>query len=199
MRFYWEVLATLSMIHQQASMMGVEIFENKTLLQSLHDTEFDVVLIDPGLPVGVLVAHELKLPTVFNVRWVTAGNGHFVVAPSPTSYVPISGNAMSDRMTFAQRLKNTLYYFLNTCIDRYVVCPHYNRLVEKFFGSDLVQMVHFCKVQTTGSSGWISFLNSLDPPCRMLPILAVFSVSLQSRYCQSWRTLFRVQEITALF
>ncbi|XP_056905699.1 UDP-glucuronosyltransferase 1-2-like [Takifugu flavidus] len=136
-RFYWEVLTTLSMIHQQASMMGVEIFKNKTLLQSLHDTEFDVVLIDPGLPVGVLVAHELKLPTVFNVRWVTAGDGHFVVAPSPTSYVPISGNAMSDRMTFAQRLKNTLYYFLNTCIDRYVVCPHYDRLVEKFFGSDV--------------------------------------------------------------
>lgn len=101
-RFYWEVLDTLSMIHQQASMMGVEILKNKTLLQSLHDTEFDVVLIDPGLPVGVLVAHELKLPTVFNVKWVTAGDGHFVVAPSPTSYVPISGNAMSDRITFAQ-------------------------------------------------------------------------------------------------
>lgn len=63
-RFYWEVLDTLSMIHQQASMMGVEIFKNKTR--------------------------------------VTAGDGHFVVAPSPTSYVPISGNAMSDRMTFAQ-------------------------------------------------------------------------------------------------
>lgn len=55
-RFYWEVLATLSMIHQQAGMMGVEIFKNKTLFQeyflkslnskiklSIVKTDFDVV------------------------------------------------------------------------------------------------------------------------------------------------------------
>lgn len=136
-RFCWEGLATLSKIHRQASMMGIEIFKNKTLLQSLHDTQFDVVLIDPGLPVGVLVAQELKLPTVFNARWVTVGEGHFMVAPSPTSYVPVSGNAVTDRMTFAQRLKNTLLYFFNACIDRYIVCPHYDRLVEHFFGPDV--------------------------------------------------------------
>uniref|UniRef100_H3D2S9 UDP-glucuronosyltransferase n=2 Tax=Tetraodon nigroviridis TaxID=99883 RepID=H3D2S9_TETNG len=136
-RFYWKVLAALSRIHRQASLMGVEILQNKTLLQRLRNTQFDVVLVDPGLPVGALVAHELKLPTVFNVRWVTSGDGHFVVAPSPTSYVPVSGNAVSDRMTFAQRLKNTLYYFFNACFDKYIVCPHYDRIVEKFFGPDV--------------------------------------------------------------
>lgn len=136
-RFYWKVLAALSKIHQQASLMGVELLQNKTLLQSLRNAQFDVVLIDPGLPVGLLVAHELKLPTVLNVRWVTSGDGHSVVAPSPTSYVPVSGNAISDRMTFAQRLKNTLYYFFNTCFDKYIVCPHYDRLVERFFGPDV--------------------------------------------------------------
>lgn len=136
-KFYWEMLGSLSKIHQQASLLGVEIFENKTLLQSIRDTHFDVVLIDPGLPVGVLVAHELKLPTVFNVRWITSGEGHFVVAPSPTSYVPTSGNAVADRMTFVQRVKNALYYLLNTCIDKFIVCPHYDRLVERYFGADV--------------------------------------------------------------
>lgn len=133
-RFYWKVLAALSKIRQQASLLAAEILQNKTLVQSLRDAHFDVVLIDPGLPAGLLVAHELKLPTVLNVRWVTSGDGHAVVAPSPTSYVPVSGNAISDRMTFAQRLKNTLFYFFNTCFDKYVVCPHYDRLVERFFG-----------------------------------------------------------------
>lgn len=133
--FYWEMLGSLSGIHRQASLLGVEIFENKTLLQRIRDTHFDMVLVDPGLPVGVVVAHELKLPTVFNVRWITSGEGHFVVAPSPTSYVPTSGNAMSDKMTFGQRLKNTLFYILNTCIDKFIVCPHYDRLVERYFGS----------------------------------------------------------------
>lgn len=133
--FYWEMLGTLSRIHQQASMVGVQMLENKTLMQELRDTQYDVVLIDPGLPVGVLVAHELGLPTVYNVRWITSGEGHFVVAPSPTSYVPTSGVALPDKMTFLQRLQNTFHYVLNTCIDKFVVCPVYDELVEKYFGS----------------------------------------------------------------
>lgn len=136
-KFYWEILSALSKIHQQASLLGVEMFENKTLMRSIRDSQFDVVLIDPGLPVGLLLAHELKLPTVFNARWVTSGEGHFVVAPSPTSYVPTSGNAMSDKMNFAQRMKNMLYYALNTCIDKFIVCPHYDRLVDRYFGPDV--------------------------------------------------------------
>ncbi|XP_054605521.1 UDP-glucuronosyltransferase 2C1 [Nothobranchius furzeri] len=137
MKFYWEMLNALSNIHQQASRLGVEILENRTLLQSIRDSRFDVVLLDPGLPVGVLVAHELKLPTVFNVRWITSGEGHFVVAPSPTSYVPTSGFAATDKMCFSERVKNMLFYFLNTCIDKLVVCPHYDRLVDKYFGPDV--------------------------------------------------------------
>ncbi|XP_059180571.1 UDP-glucuronosyltransferase 1-2-like [Centropristis striata] len=136
-KFYWEMLGALSGIHQQASMLGVEMFENKTLMQSIRDAQFDVVLIDPGLPVGVLVAHELKLPTVFNVRWITSGEGHFVVAPSPTSYVPTSGYAAPDKMTFGQRVKNTFHYVLNMCIDKFIVCPHYDRLVDRYFGPDV--------------------------------------------------------------
>lgn len=136
-KFYWEMLGTLSNIHRQASLLVVEIFENKTLMQSIRDSQFDMVLLDPGLPVGVLVAHELKLPTVFNVRWITSGEGHFVVAPSPSSYVPTSGYAVTDKMTFGQRLKNSFHYILNICIDKFIVCPHYDRLVDRYFGPDV--------------------------------------------------------------
>lgn len=135
--FYWEILGALSKIHQQASLVGVEIFENKTLMQDIHDTQFDMVLLDPGLPIGVLVAHKLKLPTVFNVRWITSGEGHFVVAPSPISYVPTSGYAVSDKMTFGQRVTNAFHFFLNICIDKFIVCPHYDRLVDRYFGPDV--------------------------------------------------------------
>lgn len=137
MNFYWEMLGALSKIHQQASTMVEEIFQNKTLMQSLHEAQFDVALIDPGLPVGVMVAHELKLPTVYNVRWITSGEGHSVVAPTPTSYVPAVGNAVSDKMNFLQRVKNMLYFLFNSCIDRFIVCPHYDRLVDKYFGPDV--------------------------------------------------------------
>uniref|UniRef100_A0A8C5GU74 UDP-glucuronosyltransferase n=1 Tax=Gouania willdenowi TaxID=441366 RepID=A0A8C5GU74_GOUWI len=135
--FYTEMLSCLSRIHQQASQLVVEMFENKALMQSIRDAHFDLALVDPGLPAGVLIAHELKLPMVFNVRWITSGESHFVVAPSPTSYVPTSGYAASNKMSFMQRVKNMLYYIFNTCIDKLVVCPHYDRLVERYFGSDV--------------------------------------------------------------
>lgn len=134
---YWEALSMFSGIHQQASMIGVQMLENKTLMQKLRDTQYDVALIDPGLPVGVLIAHELGLPTVYNVRWITSGEGHSVVAPSPTSYVPTSGVILSDEMTFLQRVQNTLFYGLNTCLDKFVVCPVYDPIVQKYFGSDI--------------------------------------------------------------
>lgn len=149
--FYWEMLGALSKIHQQASMLGVQMLENKTLMQQLRDTQYDVVLIDPGLPVGVLIAHELGLPTVFNVRWITSGEGHFVVAPSPTSYVPTSGVALPDKMNFWQRVQNTLHYGLNTCIDKFIVCPVYDKMVEKYFGSD-VKFYHLLQ----GADIWLT-------------------------------------------
>ncbi|KAM9716618.1 UDP-glucuronosyltransferase 1A5-like [Menidia menidia] len=137
LRFYWEMLGALSNIHRQASLLGAELFENRALMEGLRAAKFDLVLMDPGLPVGVLVAHELGLPTVFNVRWITSGEGHFVVAPSPISYVPASGHAATDRMAFWERVANALFYVLNACIDRLVVCPHYDRLVERYLGPDV--------------------------------------------------------------
>ena len=135
--FWWELLNGLSDIHRQASQLAVQMFENQALMDRLKETQYDLVLTDPGLPAGVLVAHELQLPTVFNVRWITSGEGHFVVAPSPISYVPTSGSNVSDKMTFAERLKNALHFLLNICIDRYVVSPHYDRIVAKYFGPDV--------------------------------------------------------------
>ncbi|KAL2078311.1 hypothetical protein ACEWY4_025996 [Coilia grayii] len=135
--FWWEMLNGLSGMHRKASHVAVEMFEDGELMQRLRETRYDVVLMDPGLPAGVLVAHELQLPTVFNVRWITSGEGHFVVAPCPISYVPTSGSNVSDNMTFAERLKNALHYLLNICIDRYVVSPHYDRIVAKYFGPEV--------------------------------------------------------------
>ncbi|XP_034148033.1 UDP-glucuronosyltransferase 2A1-like [Esox lucius] len=135
MSYYLHMLSGLSVMHRQASQFVVEMFENKALMQSLRDSRYDVVLLDPGLPIGVLVAHELGLPTVFNVRWITSGEGHFVVAPSPVSYVPTSGCITSDQMIFSQRVGNMFMYLLNRfmAIDRFVVSPHYDRLVDRYF------------------------------------------------------------------
>ncbi|KAM3592339.1 uncharacterized protein V6R79_016890 [Siganus canaliculatus] len=133
----WEMLSLLSRIHEQASAMVVEMFENETLMQSLRDAQFDVVLLDPALLGGVLVAHELQLPTVFNVNWICSGDGHYMMSPSPMSYVPTSGNAASDKMTFLQRVMNLLQFTFNTFADELLVYPHYDKLVHKYFSPDV--------------------------------------------------------------
>ncbi len=135
-QFYWQMLKTLYGMHWQASQLVVEIFENPLLMKQLYDGRYDLVLIDPGLPAGVLVAHKLKLPMVYNVRWITSGEGHFVVAPSPVSYVPAAGSHLSNDMSFGDRLKNIFHYVLNTCIDHFIVRPEYDKLVARYFGPE---------------------------------------------------------------
>nr|XP_043870216.1 UDP-glucuronosyltransferase 2A3-like [Solea senegalensis] len=133
----WEMLTRLSGIHQQASGMVVQMFENKALMQRIRDAQYDVVLTDPGLPVGVLVAHELKLPTIYNVRWILSGEAHFAVAPSPLSYVPLTGHIVSDKMTFRQRAVNVVTSIFNMCIYRFCFRPHYDQVVDRYFGPDV--------------------------------------------------------------
>lgn len=135
-QFYWQMSKTLYGMHWQASQLVVEIFENPVLMKQLYEGRYDLVLIDPGLPAGVLVAHKLKLPMVYNVRWITSGEGHFVVAPSPVSYVPAAGSHLPNRMSFGDRLKNFFHYVLNTCIDHFIVRPEYDKLVARYFGPE---------------------------------------------------------------
>lgn len=137
MKFYWEMGGVLTQIHEDGGLIVEKIFESKTLMRNLRDTQFDLVLIDPGVAVGVLVANELKLPTVYNVRWITTGEGHFLVAPSPLSYVPVPGNNLSDKMDFGQRVQNMLLYVFNTFTNMVLISPLYNRLVERYFGPDV--------------------------------------------------------------
>lgn len=131
--FYSEMLPALSNMHRQSSQLVVEMFENPMMMRSLRNDYYDVMLLDPGLPAGVLVAHNLGLPTIFNVRWILSGEGHDVIAPTPISYVPVAGNAVSDKMTFSQRAKNMFHYFFKLCIDHFVVCPHYDQLLQRYF------------------------------------------------------------------
>uniref|UniRef100_A0A8C1SZW8 UDP-glucuronosyltransferase n=1 Tax=Cyprinus carpio TaxID=7962 RepID=A0A8C1SZW8_CYPCA len=97
-------------IQQQICNMTATMFENEILMNSLKDATYDIVLTDPAFGAGVLLAHRLGLPLVFNVRWTMYGEGHFVVAPSPPSYIPVTGLLLTDKMTLSQRVRNVLTY-----------------------------------------------------------------------------------------
>uniref|UniRef100_A0A3Q4GV52 UDP glucuronosyltransferase 5 family, polypeptide B4 n=1 Tax=Neolamprologus brichardi TaxID=32507 RepID=A0A3Q4GV52_NEOBR len=99
-----------SEVQKKQSKLIEGLLENKALIQSLKDAEYDLVLTDPATPTGAILAQYLKLPLVFNVRWTSQGEGHFSIAPFPLSYVPIVGSELSDKMSFFERLLNVLIF-----------------------------------------------------------------------------------------
>ncbi|XP_059193118.1 UDP-glucuronosyltransferase 2A1-like [Centropristis striata] len=114
-----------------------KMFEDAKLMQFFQEAKYDVVLTDPFLGGGVLLAHRLGLPLVFNVRWTIWSDGHRMVAPSPPSYVPIPGSALTDKMTFWQRVKN-MFFALMTLDNRVTLQEAlYTPFVQRHFGPDI--------------------------------------------------------------
>lgn len=119
-----------------------KIFEDDKLVQSLVDAKYDLVLTDPALASGVVLAKYLKLPLVLNVRWVTSGDGHFMLAPSPLSYIPVPGSGFTDKMTFIQRVKNVLFYGI-ILFQQYLVGPSYDAICDQYIegGCDIISLL----------------------------------------------------------
>ncbi|KAM7415575.1 hypothetical protein PAMA_017880 [Pampus argenteus] len=139
----YEVLTQFYQMNKQVVKMLVDVFENKTLMQSFHNAKYDLVLTDPAIGGGVLLAHRLRLPLVLNVRWTIQGEGHHAIAPSPLSYVPIPSTELTDKMTFSQRVRNVLFYLFTRLQIWYVTDSNYRPFVHRYFGPDVHYMELF--------------------------------------------------------
>ncbi|XP_051726664.1 UDP-glucuronosyltransferase 2A2-like isoform X2 [Ctenopharyngodon idella] len=127
-----------SEMHKKICEMVIFIIENDpVLLEQIKQANFDLMLTDPANGGGVVLAHYLNLPLVFNVRWTIHGEAHFQIAPSPLSYVPFSLSQLTDKMTFLQRTYNMLFYTLRSFLYKRTVGPHYSALCSRYFGPDL--------------------------------------------------------------
>ncbi|XP_057686374.1 UDP-glucuronosyltransferase 1-2-like [Corythoichthys intestinalis] len=135
--FYRNIYSLIRESQVSVAKMVVSIFENQTLTTQLKESQYDVCLTDPGFPGGVLLAHYLDLPTVFNVRWLFNGEGHFAIAPSPLSYIPQLFSNYSDKMDFTQRVNNVIYHGALVYMHHFVSNPPYRAVCERYFGGDV--------------------------------------------------------------
>lgn len=142
-RKYSAFIRTFCQQHTITSMLGLGhgimargaavMFDDPVFMKTLKDSKFDLMLTDPGMPFGFLLGSYLKLPMVFNVRWINTGDGHFTIAPSPLSYIPVTGSELHDQMDFLERIKNILLY-LNTFVEQYfIISPAYSDLLKQHF------------------------------------------------------------------
>ncbi|XP_047220789.1 UDP-glucuronosyltransferase 2C1-like isoform X2 [Girardinichthys multiradiatus] len=98
------------------SQMGMQqcdaMLKNQELMVTLRDTAFDVVLLDPMVVCGDLVADMLGVPLVLSLRFSVGSTleRHCGQASMPASFVPASPLPYTDHMTFGERLINMLTY-----------------------------------------------------------------------------------------
>uniref|UniRef100_A0A3Q2CJ96 UDP glucuronosyltransferase 5 family, polypeptide E1 n=1 Tax=Cyprinodon variegatus TaxID=28743 RepID=A0A3Q2CJ96_CYPVA len=135
--FYRNLFELFGENQKDVAKIVVSIFENKTLLRQLNETGYDLFLTDPAFPAGVLLAHYLHLPLVFNVRWIFSGEGHFAIAPSPLSYIPAVFSHFSDKMHFFQRVHNFIFHGMLVYMHYFVSDPPYQAICDKYFGNNV--------------------------------------------------------------
>ncbi|XP_063314817.1 UDP-glucuronosyltransferase 2C1-like isoform X4 [Pelobates fuscus] len=113
---YWEsytqIKEELTNFHLLTKYTCDGVLKNKELIDKLKKENFDVLISDPLVLCGELIAKILRIPFVYTFRF-SMGNtmerlcGHL---PSPFSYVPGSMAELSDKMSFIERLKNAMFY-----------------------------------------------------------------------------------------
>jgi len=85
------------------------LLHNEEMMKYLREEKFDVVFTDPILMCGPIISEYLSVPSVYFLRGFPCGmDSEATQCPNPPSYVPRLFLNNSDRMTFAQRLKNML-------------------------------------------------------------------------------------------
>ncbi|XP_031246955.1 UDP-glucuronosyltransferase 2B31-like [Mastomys coucha] len=93
-----------------------DVVFNEELMTKLQNSNFDVILADPFLPCGDLLAEILKIPLVYSLRFFPGSTYEKYSGglPLPPSYVPAAMSELSDRMTFMERVRNFIYVL---CFD----------------------------------------------------------------------------------
>ncbi|XP_056250029.1 UDP-glucuronosyltransferase 2C1-like [Seriola aureovittata] len=122
--------------HETVGAFVSAMLDDQELMRNLKDSKFDLVLTDPCWGGGIILAKYLNLPLVFNVRWLIAGEGHLAVAPSPLSYIPITGSGNTDKMSFFQRVKNMILHLITQIHKHLVVKLIYQKICDKYLGPD---------------------------------------------------------------
>ncbi|XP_046750926.1 UDP-glycosyltransferase UGT5-like isoform X3 [Diprion similis] len=106
--------------------------EAKALWES--DEKFDVIVMEHFVNEALFAyVHKFKCPVVLISTFGTTRTINSIFGnPSPWSYIPSEFLTLSDRMTFAQRLQNTLVYIYGELIRKFFYIPRQQALVEKY-------------------------------------------------------------------
>lgn len=128
-----ELLGTLTEMSRQ---LCDGMVRNVTLLEKLRREAFDVVLSDPLSLCGELVAELLGIPFIYTFRFSEGNSMERLCGslPAPPSYVPASTGSRMDKMAFAERLKNFMFYLIKDLFFLYFVAYEWDEYYSEVLG-----------------------------------------------------------------
>uniref|UniRef100_A0A3Q4MLQ6 UDP glucuronosyltransferase 5 family, polypeptide D1 n=1 Tax=Neolamprologus brichardi TaxID=32507 RepID=A0A3Q4MLQ6_NEOBR len=127
-------------VHKAVANFVSAILDDSDLIRKLKDSKFDLLLADPCWGGGVIVAKYLNLPLVYNVRWLLGTEAHFSIAPSPLSYIPVTGTGNTVEMTFFQRVKNMVLHIITQTQNSLAFKLVYQKTADKYLGNQKVRI-----------------------------------------------------------
>ncbi|KAJ1187834.1 hypothetical protein NDU88_004602 [Pleurodeles waltl] len=144
------------------------LLHDRSLLEFLHQTQFDAVLTDPFFPCGPILAELLSLPAIYFVPRLPCGLDTAAThSPSPASYVPRAWTSRPDRMTFVQRLENLIESPLET-----LVCRRLSREYEHLASEFLQRHVRMLELLSRAAVWLLRYDFVLDYPRPVMPNMA---------------------------
>ncbi|GAA6231317.1 UDP-glucuronosyltransferase-like [Lates japonicus] len=113
------------------------LLNNEPLMSQLRGGGFDLMLTDPFLPCGPILARVLSIPAVYFLRGLPCElDLKANQCPSPPSYVPVFFSGNTGTMTFPERVKNMIMSFVESYICK-IIYVHFDDLVSKYFGDNM--------------------------------------------------------------
>nr|XP_056713825.1 uncharacterized protein LOC130484762 [Euleptes europaea] len=109
---------------------------NEKLMKKLQSSGFDLLIADPLMPGGELVAEKLRIPFVYSLRFSLGNTVERLCGglPAPPSYVPAATSGLVDRMSFTERMKNLLLYISLDFIFHQVLVGDWNQYYSDVLG-----------------------------------------------------------------
>nr|XP_046259325.1 UDP-glucuronosyltransferase-like [Scatophagus argus] len=113
------------------------LLDNQSLMSRLREEKFDLVLTDPFLPCGPILAHILSIPAVYFLRGLPCAlDTKANQCPAPPSYVPVFFSGNTDVMTFPQRVKNMVTSFVESYLCK-IIYANFDDLAISYLGDNM--------------------------------------------------------------
>nr|XP_008111260.1 PREDICTED: UDP-glucuronosyltransferase 2A1 isoform X1 [Anolis carolinensis] len=112
------------------------LFWNEKLLQKLESAAFDVLISDPVMPGGELLAEKLHVPFLYSLRFSFGNTMERICGntPAPPSYVPASMGGLTDKMSFMERTANMLNYLVMDMVVHNFLYKEWNQYFSDVLG-----------------------------------------------------------------